>query len=71
MLTPNVKTSGGAMWNILALYGAAKRGYVDGVAKGDDNAANQFLSSVLNNVIVMDKGVSRIVAMSFCEPRSW
>lgn len=56
VLTPNVKTSGGAMWNILGLYGAAKRGYVDGVAKGDDKAASDFLTAVLNNVTVMDKG---------------
>ena len=39
ILTPNPKTSGGAMWNILALYGAAKRGFVDGVAADDDAAA--------------------------------
>lgn len=56
ILTPNPKTSGGAMWNILALYGAAKRGFVDGVPKGDDAAAKQFLISVLKNVTVMDKG---------------
>jgi sulfate transport system substrate-binding protein len=56
ILTPNPKTSGGAMWNILALYGAAKRGFVEGVAKGDDEAAKQFLVSVLKNVTVMDKG---------------
>lgn len=56
ILTPNPKTSGGAMWNILSLYGAAKRGFVDGVAKGDDAAAQAFLLSVLKNVTVMDKG---------------
>jgi sulfate/thiosulfate transport system substrate-binding protein len=56
ILTPNVKTSGGAMWNILALYGAARRGFVDGVAKDDDAAAQDFLLKVLNNVTVMDKG---------------
>jgi sulfate/thiosulfate-binding protein len=56
ILTPNAKTSGGAMWNILALYGAARRGFVDGVAKDDDTAASNFLLSVLNNVTVMDKG---------------
>jgi len=38
ILTPNPKTSGGAMWNILALYGAAKRGFIDGVAADDDAA---------------------------------
>lgn len=56
ILTPNPKTSGGAMWNILALYGAATRGYVAGVPADDAAAANQFLLSVLQNVTVMDKG---------------
>ena len=56
ILTPNPKTSGGAMWNILSLYGASKRGFVDGVAKDDDAAAQAFLLSVLKNVTVMDKG---------------
>ncbi len=56
ILTPNPKTSGGAMWNISALYGAAKRGFVDGVPKDDDAAATEFLKAVLKNVIVMDKG---------------
>jgi len=56
ILTPNAKTSGGAMWNILALYGAAKRGYVEGVPKDDDAAASEFLLAILKNVTVMDKG---------------
>jgi sulfate transport system substrate-binding protein len=56
ILTPNPKTSGGAMWNILALYGAAKRGFIEGITSGDDQAAQDFLLSVLNNVTVMDKG---------------
>lgn len=56
ILTPNVKTSGGAMWNILALYGAAKRGFVEGVPKDDDTSAREFLLKVLDNVTVMDKG---------------
>jgi len=55
ILTPNPKTSGGAMWNILALYGAARRGFVEGVPKDNDNAAQEFLFSVLKNVTVMDK----------------
>lgn len=55
ILTPNPKTSGGAMWNILALYGAAKRGHVDGYT-ADDAGAQDFLLAVLKNVTVMDKG---------------
>lgn len=55
ILTPNPKTSGGAMWNILALYGAAQRGQVAGVPPDDDAAARQFLLDVLRNVLVMDK----------------
>ncbi len=56
VLTPNPKTSGGAQWNILALYGAARRGYVEGVPANDDAAAMDFLQAVLKNVTVMDKG---------------
>lgn len=55
ILTPNPKTSGGAMWNILALYGAAQRGFVSGVPKDDPQAAASFMLAVLNNVTVMDK----------------
>src|SRR5690349_9648114 len=55
VLTPNPKTSGGAQWNILALYGAAKRGFIQGVAKDDDAAATAFLKSVLKNVVALDK----------------
>ncbi|HWQ12964.1 MAG TPA: sulfate ABC transporter substrate-binding protein [Roseiflexaceae bacterium] len=55
VLTPNPQTSGGAQWNILALYGAARRGFVAGVPKGDDAAALAFLKAVLSNVRVMDK----------------
>lgn len=56
VLTPNPKTSGGAMWNILSLYGAAKRGFIEGVLADDDEAATAFMRTVLNNVTVMDKG---------------
>lgn len=55
VLTPNPKTSGGAMWNVLALYGAAKRGHVEGFT-ADDAGAQNFLLAVLQNVSVMDKG---------------
>jgi sulfate/thiosulfate transport system substrate-binding protein len=55
ILTPNPKTSGGAMWNVLALYGAAKRGHVEGFS-ADDTGAQEFLAAVLQNVSIMDKG---------------
>jgi sulfate/thiosulfate-binding protein len=54
VLTPNPKTSGGAMWNILGLYGAAQRGQVEGYS-ADDTGAQDFLLDVLANVTVMDK----------------
>lgn len=54
VLTPNPRTSGGAMWNILALYGAAQRGFVGGVPADDEQAAQDFLLAVLRNVTVMD-----------------
>jgi sulfate transport system substrate-binding protein len=55
VLTPDPKTSGGAMWNVNAIYGAALRGYA-GVPKGDKAAAERFLASVFRNVSIMDKG---------------
>jgi sulfate/thiosulfate-binding protein len=55
ILTPDPKTSGGAMWNINAVYGAALRGYA-GVPKDDREAAQEFLKSIFRNVSIMDKG---------------
>jgi sulfate transport system substrate-binding protein len=55
VLTPNPNMSGGAMWNILGLYGAALRGHIDGVPANDQAAASEFLRQVLSNVSVMDK----------------
>ena len=55
ILTPNPNTSGGAMWNVLAVYGAALRGQVVGVPADDPDAAFDFLVQVLQNVSVMDK----------------
>ncbi len=55
ILTPNVRTSGGAMWNFCALYGAALRGATD-APRGDTQAAEAFMAEVLRNVKVMDKG---------------
>ncbi len=56
VLTPNPKTSGGAQWNMMALYGAAFRGEVEGVPANDEAAARDFMKKVLANVSVMDKG---------------
>lgn len=55
VLTPNVRTSGGAMWNILAVYGAALRGHA-GVPAGDKAAATALIGKILSNVKVMDRG---------------
>jgi sulfate/thiosulfate transport system substrate-binding protein len=55
VLTPDPKTSGGAMWNINAIYGAALRGHT-GVPANDPAAAAKFLASVFQNVSIMDKG---------------
>jgi sulfate transport system substrate-binding protein len=55
VLTPNVRTSGGAMWNVLAIYGAAMRGHA-GIPRGDRDAAIALLGSILRNVKIMDRG---------------
>lgn len=55
VLTPDPQTSGGAQWNVAALYGAALRGHT-GVPADDPEAASGFLQSVLGNVRIMDKG---------------
>jgi sulfate transport system substrate-binding protein len=55
VLTPDPKTSGGAQWNINAIYGAALRGFA-GVPKDDPAAAEEFLNNIFRNVSVMDKG---------------
>jgi sulfate transport system substrate-binding protein len=55
ILTPDPKTSGGAQWNVNAMYGAALRGFA-GVAKDDKAAAQEFLKNVFRNVSIMDKG---------------
>ncbi|MFN8573284.1 MAG: sulfate ABC transporter substrate-binding protein [Gemmatimonadaceae bacterium] len=57
VLTPNPRTSGGAMWNIAAIYGAALRGASGAqVAAGDSTGAEGLLRSILANVSIMDKG---------------
>jgi sulfate/thiosulfate transport system substrate-binding protein len=56
ILTPDPRTSGGAQWNIAALWGAALRGHVEGVPENDPAAAQEFLANVLKNVTIFDKG---------------
>jgi sulfate transport system substrate-binding protein len=55
VLTPSPRTSGGAMWNVAAVYGAALRGGTP-AARGDGAAAEAFLGEVLGRVRVMDRG---------------
>lgn len=55
VLTPNVRTSGGAMWNVLAIWGAGIRGHA-GVTAGDEAGSTSLLRGVLSRVKVMDKG---------------
>lgn len=55
VLTPNPKTSGGAQWNVLAVYGAALAGQVPGFA-ADERGAQQFLVQLLGQITAMDKG---------------
>lgn len=47
VLTPNVRTSGGAMWNVLAIWGSRR---------SDEAAGLELLRGVLARVSVMDKG---------------
>jgi sulfate transport system substrate-binding protein len=54
VITPDPSTSGAAQWNLLAAYGAARRGFVEGFS-GDDAGAVDFLSKLITNVTVFDK----------------
>ena len=54
VLTPNPKTSGGAMWNIAAVYGAVLRGKTS--APPNVQGAERYLAEILRNVSIMDKG---------------
>ncbi|NLY95260.1 MAG: sulfate ABC transporter substrate-binding protein, partial [Myxococcales bacterium] len=49
VLTPNVRMSGGAMWNVLAVVGAALREHQD------EEKAVELLSKILRNVKIMDR----------------
>ena len=53
-MTPDPVTSGGAQWNILGAYGAARRGHVTGFDATDDGAT-QFLTKLITNVVAFDK----------------
>lgn len=53
VITPDPSTSGGAQWNILGAYGAARRGYVPGY-EGEEGAVN-FLRALINNIAVLDR----------------
>jgi sulfate/thiosulfate-binding protein len=55
VLTPNVRTSGGARWNIAAIWGAAMRGKTS-APKDSPEAATKLLSAILKNVKNMDPG---------------
>jgi sulfate/thiosulfate transport system substrate-binding protein len=55
VLTPNVRTSGGARWNIAAVWGAAMRGKTS-AKPNDPEAATKLLGAILKNVKNMDAG---------------
>ncbi|KAF0248334.1 MAG: sulfate transport system substrate-binding protein [bacterium] len=55
ILTPDPKTSGGAQWNINAIYGAVLREFTS-TTKNDPVSAQQFLKDIFKNVSIMDKG---------------
>lgn len=51
VLTPNPRSSGGAMWNIAAIYGAVTRGHA-----GRGASPETVLAEIVRNVPIMDKG---------------
>ena len=58
ILTPDPAQSGGARWNIVAAYGAAMRGHVDGYAKDNPADAERLLEGIFKNVTVLDKSAN-------------
>ncbi|MDZ4764461.1 MAG: sulfate ABC transporter substrate-binding protein [Chloroflexota bacterium] len=54
VVTPDPATSGGAQWNILGAYGAARRGFVEGYDAGDDGAT-AFLTGLIGNIGALDR----------------
>ncbi|WP_027092859.1 sulfate ABC transporter substrate-binding protein [Cohnella thermotolerans] len=55
VLYPNPQTSGGAQWDINAIYGAGLKEAEEREGKKDEAAAKAFLASVHRNVESMDK----------------
>ena len=55
VLYPNPKTSGGAMWDVNAIYGAALKQSEENLGRKDPDYAKDFLLKVQKNVKVMDK----------------
>lgn len=53
VITPDPATSGGAQWNILGAYGAARRGFVAGYEA--EGGAEEFLSALAANIAVLDR----------------
>ncbi len=51
VITPSPKTSGGARWNYLALWGYAKEKF-----SGDENKIKEFTKKILDNVVIYDTG---------------
>jgi sulfate transport system substrate-binding protein len=54
ILTPDPDQSGGARWNLVSIWGAATRGDVPEIAKGDEGDATDLLNSVASNVLAWD-----------------
>jgi sulfate/thiosulfate-binding protein len=54
VITPDPATSGGAQWNILAAWGAALRGHVEGFDATEDGATG-LLQKFIPNISVLDK----------------
>lgn len=54
VITPDPATSGGAQWNILAAYGAVRRGKVEGY-EASDTGATDYITKLITNVAAWDK----------------
>jgi sulfate/thiosulfate transport system substrate-binding protein len=54
VLTPDPASSGGAQWNVMAAYGAATRGQIEGFDASAEGG-EAFLKALFTNVTVLDK----------------